>query len=247
MKKNIIIIICFAIYSLNIQGQKLIPENLNLNQPLVGGTYSYEASKSITLSPGFSYKAAGNISLQASIDPLNLIPNPFPNNINGGANNGIVGKIADQFEVTPSGQASYEIPISVLPSTGGMAPQLSIIYNSSLKEGLLGTGFDLSGLSMISRAPSNVHTDGMAGYVNFTSKDKFLLDGQRLIYLKPVNNSTYEYRTENNNFSKIVASGTDIANPSTFTVYTKSGLIYDTVQTPHSLNQHQVTVCFFGC
>ena len=154
---------------------------------------------------------------------------PYPNNIYGGANSGIVGKLADEFEVTPSGQASYEIPISTVPSTGGMAPQLAVVYNSSLKEGLLGTGFDLSGLSVINRAPSNLHTDGIAGFVNFTSRDKYMLDGQRLIYLKQVNSSTYEYRTENNNFSKIVANGTDVGNPSSFSVYTKSGLIYEYV------------------
>ncbi len=57
---------------------------------------------------------------------------PYPNNIYGGANSGIVGKLADEFEVTPSGQASYEIPISTVSSTGGMAPQLAIVYNSSL-------------------------------------------------------------------------------------------------------------------
>lgn len=227
MKKNIIIIICFVIYCLNIQGQKSIPENLNLNQPLVGNTYSYEASKSITFSSGFSYKAASNANLYASIDPLNLAPNPYPNNIYGGADNGIVGKLPDELNITPAGQVSYEMPIDVPQGTGAMSPQLSIVYNSLSKDGLLGSGFDLLGLSMVNRTPSNVHTDGLPGYVNFTSRDKFMLDGQRLIYLKQVNSSTYEYRTENNNYSKIIASGTDIANPSTFTVYAKSGLIYE--------------------
>lgn len=173
---------------------------------------------------------------------------PFPNNITGGASGGIVGKIADQFEITPSGQASYEIPISVLPSTGGMAPQLAIVYNSSVREGLMGTGFDLSGLSVINRAPSNLHTDGIASYVNFTSRDKYMLDGQRLIYLRSVstaNGAGYEYRSENNNFSKIIANGSDIGNPSSFTVYTKSGLIYEYVSNTSSLKAATSTTVLF--
>lgn len=152
---------------------------------------------------------------------------PFPNNINGGSSSGIVGKIADQFDVMPNGQASYEIPISVVSGTGGMSPQLSIVYNSSTKEGLLGAGFDLSGLSMINRAPSTLHSDGKPGYVNFTSSDKFMLDGQKLVLVRTVNTTTREYRTEYNSFSKIIASGGDINNPNSFTVYTKSGLIYE--------------------
>ncbi len=152
---------------------------------------------------------------------------PYPNNIYGGSNSGIVGKISDQFDVTQAGQVSYVIPIDVPLGTGGISPQLSIVYNSLAKDGLFGSGFDLSGLSMVNRAPSNVHLDGMAGYVNFTSSDKFMLDGQRLILLKTISNASREYRTENNNFSKIIANGTDVANPTSFIVYTKSGLTYE--------------------
>lgn len=102
---------------------------------------------------------------------------PYSDFIYGGSANGIVGKISDEFNVTPSGQVSYEIPIPVVAGTGGMAPKLSIVYNSSTKDGLFGYGFDLTGLSMISRAPRNVHDDGIAGYVSFGSNDRFLLDG----------------------------------------------------------------------
>lgn len=152
---------------------------------------------------------------------------PYPNNIYGGSNNGIVGKTADQFDVTQAGQVSYSIPIDIPTGTGGISPQLAIVYNSLAKDGLFGSGFDLSGLSMINRAPSNLHADGKAGYVNFTSADKFMLDGQRLVLLKTISGTSREYRTENNNFSKIIATGSDIANPTSFTVQAKSGLTYE--------------------
>ena len=92
-----------------------------------------------------------------------------------------VGKIEDEFSVSPMGQACYEIPITVLPGTGGLAPKLSITYNSSNKGGMLGYGFDLAGLSVISRVPQNRFIDHKAGFVNFSSEDKFALDGVRLI------------------------------------------------------------------
>ena len=71
----------------------------------------------------------------------------------------IVGKIADTYDVTPVGQFAYSIPLAVASGTGGMEPKLSIVYNSSNGTGLLGQGFDLQGLSIISRAPQNLFND----------------------------------------------------------------------------------------
>lgn len=152
---------------------------------------------------------------------------PYPNNINGGSSNGIVGRIDDSFEVNLNGVVNYEIPINVPSGTGGMTPQLSLTYSSTQSDGLLGSGFELTGLSVINRAPSNLHTDGRPGFVNFTNSDKFMLDGQRLILVKTISNTSWEYRTENNSFAQIIASGGTQGSPSTFTVKTKSGLIYE--------------------
>lgn len=40
----------------------------------------------------------------------------------GGTDGGIVGKIGDDFQITPTGQVAYNIPIPALPGTGGMKP-----------------------------------------------------------------------------------------------------------------------------
>lgn len=155
---------------------------------------------------------------------------PYPNNINGGASNGIVGKIADDFSVNPNGLVNYNIPINVPPGSGGMTPQLSLTYNSTQSTGLLGSGFELTGLSVINRAPANKHIDGGLegkGYVDFSNSDKFMLDGQRLILISSTYNATsWEYRTENNSFSQIIATGGTQGSPEKFTVKTKSGLVY---------------------
>ena len=62
-----------------------------------------------------------------------------------------VGTIKGNFNVTPTGQAHYSIPIDVPPGTAGMTPALSIVYDSSssnTRNGLLGAGFSLDGLSI---------------------------------------------------------------------------------------------------
>lgn len=229
MKSKIIHITILIFSSLYINAQIAIPDNLTLKESLASETYDYKANKAIYLQPGFNYKATNINSLRASIDPLNIQPNPYPNNILGGSDNGIVGKIDDNFDITPLGQVSYNIPIKVPGGTGGVAPTLSIVYNSSSRDGLLGVGFDLAGLSIINRAPANMITDGIVGCVNFSETDKFMLDGMRLIHIKNINDTTYEYRTEQNSFTKIIASGINITkgDPTFFTAYTKDGLIYE--------------------
>lgn len=210
--------------------QEAISSSLILNANLPNTqAYNYKATQSITFTPPFAFQAKGANSLRASIDPLNLTPDPFSDYMNGGSNSRIVGKIGDQFEVTPSGQASYEIPIKVPGGTGGMVPNLSIVYNSAAKNGLLGCGFELAGLSIINRAPQNLHIDGNVTAVNFTADDRIMLDGNRLIRVSPVAvTSNIEYRTENNTFAKIISDTNPTITSSTkFTVYTKDGLKYE--------------------
>ncbi len=228
MKTNIFyLVIVSLLCSVSLLGQEALQNDLILNQPLGQASYDYSASRSISFQNGFQYTATANNSLKAYINALNLSPDPYPGNILGGSGNGIVGTIEGEFDVSPLGQATYNIPIKVPGGTGGIAPQLSITYNSVSGNGLLGSKFDLAGLSMVNRAPSNLHTDGWPGVVNFSASDHFMLDGQRLVLLTTIDSETREYRTENNSFTKVIAKGSDSSNPSTFMAYTKDGLIYE--------------------
>lgn len=124
----------------------------------------------------------------------------------------LVGSTKGSFSVTPSGTASYNIPIKLPPNVGGVQPSLSLNYDSSGGNGLLGMGWQLSGLSSITRCPKTLERDGKIEGINFDSNDPFCLDGQRLVHI-----SGNEYRTENDNFAKITG-GTN-----GFTVVTPSG------------------------
>lgn len=150
---------------------------------------------------------------------------PYSEKLYGGSEGGIVGAIDGEHSVSPSGQFSYSIPIPAVAGTGGVKPALTVAYNSSTKDGLLGYGFELVGLSMINRTPGTLN-DGGISYVNFTSRDKFMLDGMRLVDVGVYAGGGYEYRTENDVFARIVAKGNSI-NPESFTVYTKDGLTYE--------------------
>lgn len=151
-----------------------------------------------------------------------------------GSTDTIVGKINDIFSVTPFGQVSYEIPIKVPSGTGGLEPKLSITYNGTTRNGLCGVGFDLTGLSVINRAPSNLYNDGEVGSVEVNANDHLMLDGQRLIKIQDLGNGRTEYRTECNTFSRIISEENDTLGPLRFIVQTKSGLTfeYDASQSP---------------
>ena len=72
-----------------------------------------------------------------------------------------VGSASGSFRVDESGQTSYQMPIATAPATGGMAPEMSISYNSGSQDGYLGVGFQISGLSAITRCRKTVETDAL--------------------------------------------------------------------------------------
>ena len=139
----------------------------------------------------------------------------------------VVGSAAGGAGVSPSGAASYNIPITVPPGLGNMVPQLSIAYNSQGGNGLLGWGWNLSGLSAISRMPQTIYSDGSAKGVQIDANDKYALDGNKLVLHGSGNYgaNNAEYRTEMETFSKIVSYGT-YNGPERLEVQDKSGNKY---------------------
>lgn len=119
-------------------------------------------------------------------------------------NQRLVGTIDVNATVSESGGAVVSIPIDIPAGINGMQPNLSLVYNSQGGLGIAGWGWDLSGLSSISRTGSDFYHDGKTDGVHVSRFDHLALDGQRLVLMSGsylVNNS--EYQTEIESFNKI--------------------------------------------
>jgi len=141
-----------------------------------------------------------------------------------------VGITAGQLSVSLTGGATYQIPIAVAPGINGIAPQIALGYNSQGGNGVAGYGWNISGVSAITRISSTKFHDNFIDGVDFDSYDRFALDGQRLI----LKSGTYGtdgavYETENFSTLKVVSYGThpDGSNygPQSFKVFYPDGTV----------------------
>lgn len=139
------------------------------------------------------------------------------------------GTLPGELGVSNSGTATYSIPLVVPPGTASLQPSLSLNYNGSTQNGLLGVGWTLGGLSSIHRCGKTIAQDGVNERIGFTTADRLCLDGQRLILAnRALTDENYwaegaEYRTELESFSRITALGGIAAR--TFKLESKDGRI----------------------
>lgn len=165
---------------------------------------------------------------------------------------------AQNLAVSEGGQAVYSYPIAVPPGVGGMEPKLSLVYQSGGINGPLGVGWSIQGLSQITRcgkvdsvlSATTGEFKPKVAVIDFLETDSLCLDGKRLIKVssgtgnyvgsplpaaEQVNSAVgisgsgrVEFRTENDGFSRIFASGMTgglaTSGPATFAVQSKSGL-----------------------
>jgi Salmonella virulence plasmid 65kDa B protein len=117
-----------------------------------------------------------------------------------------LGTLQGEFAVDPDGGASYTISLKLPPGTAGMMPKLSLTYNSGANNGLLGMGWNLGGLSVITRSPQMVAQDGAFGTINYSDSDRFSLDGERLMVVNGVDyhDPAAIYHTERESWQKVV-------------------------------------------
>ena len=92
-----------------------------------------------------------------------------------------VGEIPIHSAVSPTGSKTYEIPIEVPAGMNGFAPTISLTYDSHRGNSIAGMGWDISGLSKITRSHQNIYYDGKVHGIAMTKADPFVLDGTRLI------------------------------------------------------------------
>ena len=197
------------------------------------GTQSHLARNSVTLGPGYTYTPSGG-SLTVEIqNPIvigsvsyNSTPvNPETRTLNTSF---LVGATNGSFSVNPMGGATYNIPLEMLPGVNGLSPSLSLTYSSNSGPGIAGYGWQIGGLSMITRGPQTYYHDGNAKGIELATTDRFYLDGQRLV---PTTGNYGDagalYQTDNDIYTRVSPQATDSYGPGWFKAETKSGLIFE--------------------
>lgn len=208
-------------------------------QPQPTDTYT-RAATSISLEPGFSFAPTGGF--------LNLNISSYPSYVNGNYQNPATtpgyyssnpaleaAVTSGEQSIDAMGAFNYNIPIVCSPGTAGMEPRLSISYSSNGDNTWLGLGFNLTGISMITRVGRSLFFDGVKGGINFDSNDKFALDGSRLLQKSGTYgqiNSTY--KTEVENYYTITSYGQLGSGPSHFIVTTPDGMTMEYGNSPDS-------------
>ena len=114
-----------------------------------------------------------------------------------------VGEIPFTSSVLPNGALTYNVPIEIYPGINGLQPNISVAYNSFGGEGVMGVGWNIGGLSSISRTSKSLYYDDKVDGVKIDKNDAFVLDGVRLIK-KSENSTQIHYVTETGNI-KVIA------------------------------------------
>lgn len=123
-----------------------------------------------------------------------------------------VGRTPGELSVTSSGAATYLVPFALPPGIGEVVPSLALSYNSQGGDGIAGWGWNIAGLSTISRVGATLHHDGVVDPVDFDELDRLALDGQRLLLKdpdQPYGLGKKTYVTENYSNLKIVTDFKD--------------------------------------
>jgi hypothetical protein len=151
----------------------------------------------------------------------------------------VPNRLDAEFAVSPSGAATYRVPLPLPPGINDHEPKLSLNYNSQGGNGMVGMGWSLAGLSSITRCAQTRAQDGDGFVSNITNTwtDRFCLDGQRLVRVEPSTGASIntgatgpyyvvdntEYRTELETYSRVQAFGQYGNGPAYFVVQTKFG------------------------
>ncbi len=252
--KQIVLLFFLSIWTFSGWAQD-IQANWILKTNESGSTKNYVAVKSIKLknegSAGFSFKASSGQSFSAKIDPNWVcVPedNTNPNNFvftDFSESNTVVGSIPGSASVTPTGASTYQIPIEVPSGINGMQPKFAIGYSSQGGFGALGIGWDVSGISEISRTTQSLYYDEINGRVStnaiqFSNEDRLSLDGQRLILLNGTHFSVNaEYGTEIENYSRLKIKTSTITNQIYFEIKTLDGNVLEYGNTLNSIQKYE--------
>ena len=139
-----------------------------------------------------------------------------------------VGTTKGQFRVNESGAMTYSIPLTIPAGTAGVSPQLSFNYSSQSGNGVMGLGWSIGGLSGITRCRQTYEQDQNSAAVKFSYSDRYCLDGQRLMAIDGGDGGDgTEYRTEIDQYARIISYGSSNDGPAYFKVWRKDGTVHE--------------------
>lgn len=135
-----------------------------------------------------------------------------------------VGTIAGEFRVDESGAATYQVPLTLPQGIAGVTPQVALSYSSAAGNGPLGVGWNISGLSAVTRCRPTNEQDATNRQLTLSNDDRFCLDGQKLIAVTGnYGEDGTEYRTEIDSRIRVISKGTQGNGPAYFTVEREDG------------------------
>lgn len=194
------------------------------------GTQTHEARNSITFDSDYSYTPSGGTMTAEIVDPIIAGTEYYSSEVDPESRSlntsYLVGTTNGSFNVNPVGGATYTVPLDLPPGVAGMQPSLSLTYNSLGGSGIAGYGWQLTGISVITRTPQTYFYDSNCEGISLSTSDRFSLDGQRLLL---VSGTSYGddgsvYRTANDNFNKVTCYTDSDDEADKFEVKTKNGL-----------------------
>ncbi|MCL1666561.1 hypothetical protein M2T82_00645 [Elizabethkingia ursingii] len=86
-----------------------------------------------------------------------------------------------KIDVNGGGQLQFTLPIALPPGVKSVAPQINLIYTSGSGNGIAGYGWNISGITAISRMGKTLEKDGEIKGVQLDYSDFYQFNGQRLI------------------------------------------------------------------
>ncbi|CAI8831757.1 RHS repeat-associated core domain-containing protein [Chryseobacterium sp. IT-36CA2] len=174
--------------------------------------------QTVVMAQGFHAKADISNPFVAKIGPATDNPGGGPTDSNAGANNpsGTTAPNEKSFhdtkgniEVNQAGQLQFTLPISLPPGVKAIAPQTNLIYTSGTGNSIAGYGWNLSGITSISRTGRTIEKDGRLTGIQLDFSDYYSFNGERLILKSgEYGKSGAEYTTEKYSNIKIKSIGT---------------------------------------
>ncbi len=145
----------------------------------------------VVLAQGFHATSSVSNPFVAKIGASTETPINNPINSDAGSTNpsGTTDTETNRFhdtqgniEVNGGGQLQFTLPIALPPGVKSVAPQINLVYTSGSGNGIAGYGWNISGITAISRTGRTIEKDGEIRGIQLNYSDYYSFNGQRLIY-----------------------------------------------------------------